>query len=174
MRKQTAVAVAYGRLLDGFGLLAGAAIAVLAILITIDIVIRNLGIGNFPWLLEVAEYALYVTTFLAAPWVLHLGAHVRVDVLVNIVPPAAARWMEAGADLLGLGASIVLFYYGLDATLASHADGSLIFKELVVTEWYLVAAMPISAAFLIIEFILRLRRVASGSMSDSGSLTQGF
>ena len=165
-----ALAAAYGRILDGFGLLAGVVIALLALMISVDVVIRNLGIGNFPWLLEVAEYALYVTTFLAAPWVLHLGAHVRVDVLLNIVPARIGRLLEIAADLIGLGASAVLFYYGLTAARASYADGSLIFKELVVTEWYLMAVMPLSAVLLMVEFMMRLRRGAAGETP----VTEGF
>ena len=81
----------YGRLLDAFGMLAGLAIVALAGMITLDVAIRNLGLGNFPRLLEVAEYAIYATTFMAAPWVLHLGAHVRVDLLISGTPPRVSR-----------------------------------------------------------------------------------
>jgi len=169
-----AIAAAYERLLDAFGILAGAAIAVLAFLVTIDVVIRNLGLGNLPWLLEVAEYGLYATTFLAAPWVLHLGAHVRVDVLLRVLPRQAALLLEGLADLLGLAASLVLLVYGLQATATSYEDGSLLFKELVVTEWYLLAVMPFAAAFLIIEFVGRLYRLIAGAEGDGDSLTEGF
>ena len=171
---RAAVAVAYDRLLDGFGILAGATIAALALLVSIDVVIRNIGIGNLPWVLEVTEYALYVSTFLAAPWVLRLGSHVRVDVLVNALPTAAARATNAAADVIGLAASAILLYYGLKATLASYADGSLIFKEVVVTEWYLLAAMPISAAFLIVEFVRRLVRPGARADDHIDPLTKGF
>jgi TRAP-type C4-dicarboxylate transport system permease small subunit len=169
-----AIANAYERLLDGFGVLAGAAIAFLAILVSIDVVIRNLGIGNLPWLLEVAEYGLYVTTFLAAPWALHLGAHVRVDVLVRVVPRPVAFCLDGIADLIGLAASAVLFVHGLEATAASYADGSLLFKELVVTEWYLLAAMPFASTFLIIEFLCRLYRLVTGAAVTEDSLTEGY
>ncbi|MGI9464428.1 MAG: TRAP transporter small permease subunit, partial [Aestuariivirgaceae bacterium] len=70
---------AYGVAVVGLGYLAGFALAALALLITTDVVIRNLGIGNFPWLLEVSEYVLFISTFLAAPWVLRENAHVSVD-----------------------------------------------------------------------------------------------
>jgi len=165
-----ALAAVYGRILEGFGFIAGAVIALLALMVSLDVVIRNLGIGNFPWLLEVAEYGLYVTTFMAAPWVLSLGAHVRVDVLLNIVPKPVGRLLEIVSDLIGMGACGVLFYYGLAATRASYADGSLIFKDLVVTEWYLLAVMPLSAALLIVEFLRRLRRGAAGETP----VTEGF
>ena len=76
----------YGAALDACGLLAGITILAIAVMVCIDVAIRNIGLGNFPWLIEVAEYAIYGATFLAAPWVLHLGAHVRVDI--------ALRWLR--------------------------------------------------------------------------------
>ena len=92
------------------------------------------------------------------------------DVLLGIVPKRVGRLLEGAADLIGLGASAVLFYYGLAATRASYADGSLLFKELVVTEWYLLAAMPLAAVLLMVEFVLRLRRGATGE----APVTEGF
>lgn len=153
---------AYAGLLDFCGLLAGATIGVLAVLVSVDVLIRNLGIGNFPWLLEVAEYALYVSTFLAAPWVLRLGAHVRVDLLLTLVPAAAARALEILVDALGAGISLVLLYYGLLAAVDSFSLGARIDKELLVTEWYLLAVIPISCALLAVEFALRIRRALAG------------
>jgi len=155
----------YARLLELCGLLAGATIGVLALLVSVDVLIRNLGIGNFPWLLEVAEYALYVTTFLAAPWVLRLGAHVRVDLLLSVLPPAAARVLEIVVDALGAVICLVLFYYGLLAAVDSFGLGARIAKELLVTEWWLLAVIPLSSALLAVEFALRVRRALAGDSS---------
>ena len=70
--------------------MAGVSLGLIALTVTLDVGLRNLGWGNLPWLIEVAEYTLFVSTFLAAPWVLSLGAHVRVDVLVSALPRDAA------------------------------------------------------------------------------------
>ena len=102
----------YARLLDLCGTLAGLIIALLAVLVSTDVLIRNLGIGNFPWLLEISEYALFVATFLAAPWVLRQGAHVRVDLLVTSLPKRIARPFELAVDLIGIAICLTLLYYG--------------------------------------------------------------
>lgn len=155
----------YARLLEVCGLLAGATIGVLAVLVSVDVLIRNLGIGNFPWLLEVAEYALYVSTFMAAPWVLRLGAHVRVDLLLTVVPAAVARVLEIVVDVLGASICLVLLYYGLLAAVDSFSLGARIDKELLVTEWWLLAVIPLSCGLLAIEFALRIRRTLAGDSS---------
>ena len=60
-----AISSAYRTLLSACGLGAGLAIAGLALAITADVVLRNLGITNFPWLLEVSEYVIFIATFMA-------------------------------------------------------------------------------------------------------------
>ena len=157
------LARAYGRLLEACGLLAGGLFGLLAVLITVDIVIRNLGIGHLGWLLETSEYMLHVATFIAAPWVLHLGAHVRVDLLVNAVPARLGIALELLADAIGAVAAGMLLYYGLDATLKAHAGGWMIAKTVVLPEWPLLAVIPASMALLTIEFLLRIRRTLTGA-----------
>jgi len=154
----------YAKLLAAFGLLAGIVIAAIAVMISLDVVIRNLGIGNFPWLLEVAEYALYFSTFLAAPWVLRLGAHVRVDLVLGSVAPPVARVLELLADAVGLAICLILLRYGFLAAIDSFAVDARFDKELVVSEWWLLMAIPVSSALLAVEFVLRIRRVLAGQL----------
>ena len=167
---------AYARLLEGFGLLAGLTIAVLAVLMSVDIAIRNIGIGSLPWIVEVSEYALFVSTFLAAPWVLRLGAHVRVDLVLNIVPAGVSRVMEIVVDAAGVVISGVLGWYGLAATVDSFRLGGIIVKQLAVPEWPLLAVIPLSALLLVIEFLLRLSRTAQGGAlpSQDAALRDGL
>jgi TRAP-type C4-dicarboxylate transport system permease small subunit len=160
------LAKGYMRLLEGCGLLAGLTIGALAVLISVDIVGRNLGLFNFPWLLEVSEYCLYGSTFIAAPWVLHLGAHVRVDVLVEALPRAAARGLEVVVDCIGGAVSLVLGYYGLRATADAFRLGSRVAKELTVPEWWLLVIIPLSAALLAVEFGRRIVRAVHGGLAS--------
>lgn len=151
----------YAALLTGCGLLAGAAFAVIAVLVTLNVALRNLGITNFPWLLEVSEYVLYVGTFLAAPWVLRLGAHVRVDLLLGMLPGTGARLVNGAADLCGLVFCLVLARHGWNVTADAFTRGDMMFKELVIPEWPLLAVIPLSALLLAIEFARRMLRTES-------------
>ena len=76
----------YEGLLKGMGVLSSLIIAFMALLLSLDVFLRNNGLGNMPWLLEVTEYGLFTSTFLAAPWVLHIGGHVKVDILIKLFP----------------------------------------------------------------------------------------
>ena len=156
------IARGYRGLLTACGLVAGFAIVVLAVLITVDVGSRNLGLGNFPWLLEVAEYTIYITTFLAAPWVLSLGAHVRVDLVVQAVPDRIRKLLELTTSLIGAVISGFLIYHGVLVVTEAHALNAIVVKELAVSEWLLLIVIPISGCLLAIEFIFRGLRVLRG------------
>ena len=69
----TRLSNAFGKLLDAFALLAAFVLLVMVVMVTADIVLRNLTRTGFPWANEVSEYALYLTTLLTAPWLLRRG-----------------------------------------------------------------------------------------------------
>lgn len=142
--------------------IAGLIIGAIVVLITIDVIGRNLGIGNLPWLTEVVEYALYVLTFLAAPWLLRLGSHVRMNLLASILPRPLSFVVDLLANTVGFIVCLVLIWYGYLAVEQAMARGSLVIKMLVFPEWWLLAVMPISILLLALEYCLRLSRLLRG------------
>jgi TRAP-type C4-dicarboxylate transport system permease small subunit len=158
---------AVNRLYNGLHALLGgivaAAILFVAVGISIDVIIRNSGLGVLSWMLEATEYSLFVATFLGAPWVLHLGEHVRIDMLVRQLPPRAGRIAEILTDVAGLAVSLVLLYYSTSVALGSRSDGSLVIKELIFPEWWIFAVVVASALMLCLEFVIRLWKAVMDS-----------
>ena len=147
------------RMFDFLAVIAAVTLLAMVALVTADIMLRNtLGIG-FAWSNEVTEYALYLITLLTAPWLLRRGQHVRIDMMLVIVPPRLAWMCEAAADVIGLAASLVLLWYGTVMTAQSARLGSLTIKNLVFPEWWLLAPLPICFALLALEFIFRFYRL---------------
>jgi TRAP-type C4-dicarboxylate transport system permease small subunit len=85
---------------------------VCTLLVCVDIVGRQFGIVSMPWLVEIIEYIMYGGTFLAAPWVLRQGEHVRVDLVLSSVPKAVAIRLEQLIDALGFIVSTIMCVYG--------------------------------------------------------------
>src|SRR4051795_13716262 len=102
----------FGRILTFFALLVALAFGLGTALIALDVALRNLAGTGFPWLIDAIEYGLFAGTFLAAPWVLREGAHVRVDIVVTTLPPRGAAFLETVADLVGLAICLILLWYG--------------------------------------------------------------
>jgi TRAP-type C4-dicarboxylate transport system permease small subunit len=150
---------AFERVLEFFCSIFAVVLGALIFLMCLDIAIRNFRIGSLPWLIELTEYALYAGTFLAAPWVLRLGSHVRVDVVLTSVPKRWAVRLEQFVDLVGHGISLVLVYYGALAVWDAWSSNLVARKTWDFEEWLLLVPIPVSGVLLAVEFVLRVARV---------------
>src|ERR1041385_3751716 len=107
----TRLSHAFGKFLDALALLAALILLVMVVMVTADIILRNVTRAGFPWANEVSEYALYITTLLTAPWLLRRGQHVRIDLLLTVVPAQIAWLMEMVADIAGFAVCLVMMRY---------------------------------------------------------------
>lgn len=154
------LAAAYRSLLHACAVAAALLLGAMAVLVTADVLVRNLGAATLPWVLDVSEYSLPLATFLVAPWLLHRSEHVRLDAVVTALPSALARRLDRLADAIGLGVSLVFVVYGTKAILSSAQQGSMVIKALVFPEWWLYAPVPACFGLLAIEFVRRMLNVA--------------
>jgi len=150
---------AFGRLLDAMAAIAAVTLLAMVVLVTADIVLRNLSRGGLLWANEVSEYALYLITLLTAPWLLRRGQHIRLDLVLTMLPVRIAVLLEAASDVIGCAVCIVLVRYGIAMTYDSWRSGSITIKNLVFPEWWVLVPLPIAFALLAIEFVFRFRRV---------------
>ncbi len=144
------------RLLDWLGVAAGAAFAMIAVATTFDVLRRSLFGETVNGLADAVEYALFASTFLAAPWLLRQNGHVQVDFLVAALPEHVGRIARRVADVVGLCVCVTLLVYAARATYRSWANGSVVLKTVVFPEWWLYAVIAVSMALLTLEFIRRL------------------
>jgi TRAP-type transport system small permease protein len=150
---------AFGRLFDALAILAALVLLAMVVLVTADILLRNVSRAGFPWANEVSEYALYVITLLTAPWLLRRGQHVRIDLVLTFVPARVAWLMEAVGDVIGFVVCLVMLRYGLKMVVDSAALGSITIKNLVFPEWWLLWPLPLTFALLAVEFVFRFDRL---------------
>jgi TRAP-type C4-dicarboxylate transport system permease small subunit len=158
---------AYHLLMHGCGVASALVIGVVVLLVTCDVVARNVGLGSFPWVVEVSEYSLPLATFLAAPWLLYKNEHVRVDILLTVLPVGVARQIDRAADVIGVAVCVVFVWYGIRVIADSMQLGSMIIKTLVFPEWWTFVPVPVCFALLAVEFV---RRMLTGSGIVSGQL----
>ncbi len=158
----TTLSNAFGRLFDALAFIAALILLAMVVIVTADVLLRNITNGGISWANEVTEYALYVITLLTAPWLLRRGQHVRLDIILTIVPARVAWLMEAIGDALGLLLSLVLVRYGAGMTYDSARLGAITIKNLVFPEWWLLAPLPVTFALLAIEFVFRFQRLMTG------------
>ena len=159
----TRLSLAFGRLFDALAIIAALILLAMVVTVTADIVLRNtVRGGGISWANEVSEYSLYLMTLLTAPWLLRRGQHVRLDIILTLVPARVAWLMEAVGDLLGFAVSVVLVRYGFAMTYDSWRLGAITIKNLVFPEWWLLAPLPLTFALIAVEFVFRFDRLLRG------------
>jgi TRAP-type C4-dicarboxylate transport system permease small subunit len=155
----TRISNAFAKLLNALALLAALTLLGMVIMVTADIVLRNLTRSGFPWANEISEYALYIITLLTAPWLLRRGQHVRIDLVLTAMPKRIAWLMEMTGDVMGFIVCLVMMRYGIKMTVDSAMLGSITIKNLVFPEWWLLWPLPVCVALLAAEFVFRFDRL---------------
>jgi TRAP-type C4-dicarboxylate transport system permease small subunit len=157
---------AYGRFLAGLALLGCAILLAMMFIIVADVALRNLAIPGLPqglaWSNEISELMLYLITMCVAPWLLRQGQHIRVDIVLQALPPQLAWYFEWLGDLIGLACCIVIAWYGTQAAWSSYLSGAVNIKTLVTPEWWALAPLPLVFVLLAIEMVFRMARLQRG------------
>jgi TRAP-type transport system small permease protein len=132
------------------------------LIITGDVVLRNLRLPGIPWSNEVSEDILYLVTLMTGPWLLRQGRHIRVDIVLKALPPRRAWQLEWVGDLLGLACCLYFVWYGAKVTITSYLTAAVSIKTLVMPEWWLLAPLPVTFLLFAVEFVFRIHRLGQG------------
>jgi len=154
------ISAVFGRVFDAMMLAACLLLLFMTLLIGADVATRNLGVGGIAWSNEVSENILYLITLLSAPWLLRQGQHIRVDILLRVIPPRIGWLFEWVSDLIGLACSLYFVWYGCKVTVASYQAGAMTIKTLVTPEWWLLTVLPVAFLLVAIEFVFRMQRLS--------------
>src|SRR5262252_3858847 len=123
---------AYGKLLEGFALVACTLVFGMTLMICADVLLRNVrivpGLAGLEWSNEISEAMLYLVTMLTAPWLLRRGQHIRVDIVLRAVPKQVGWIFEWATDVLALACCLLITWCGAQAALASYKAGSVSIK----------------------------------------------
>lgn len=158
----------YVRVLDALGVGAGAVFGLIALFTSWDVLARAVAGHTVKGLADLVEYALFVATFLAAPWLLRQNGHVTVDFFVGVLPKPVGAALRRVADAVGLAVCLVLLVFAVRVAWRSWASGNIVLKTVVFPEWWLYAVIVVSMALLALEFARRmlLRRSEPAGPAD--------
>jgi len=178
------------KFINGFERLAGWLAAFCAVIvmlmsawITYDVLARNLlGIGS-PWFFDLSEYALVWVTFLAAPWVLLQDRHVRIELLIDVLPAKVQRIIGIAVCLLAFAACAVLFWKTSAAALQYYQNNVMMPRIWRIPRIWPYSAIPIGSGLLAIAFLVRLHHyvissdpeseLRAGASGETGDLPKG-
>lgn len=104
------------------------------------------------WVVEISEYSLLWITFLGASWVLRHGGHVRVDIALQYMSPAALRVCGLFSSAAGMLITLVLVGFGADATWTAFVRGAFKPTGTDVPTWMVLIVIPLGGLLLFIRF----------------------
>ena len=146
------VAALYRRLLELLAVVAGVMLAVMAFAIVLDVVVRNLGLQPPAHTLTLTEYALLYLTMLAAPWLVRAKGHVHIELVTAALRPRPRFWLTRVVYALCVLTCAVIFYFGLEVTIAHYQRFVIDVRSFDMPRWLLTASIPLSFGLMSIEF----------------------
>jgi TRAP-type C4-dicarboxylate transport system permease small subunit len=145
----------FDRVLNGLSWGAGIILVVMGGSILIEIVMRYLFNRPTRWVVEFSEYMLLYMAFLAGAWVLRSEGHVKVDMLVEVLPPRAQAVLYRATSWVG--ALVCGLFFGFSATFTweTFETGEVLFRAVHVPKWAVLAVIPVGLLLLTLQFIRR-------------------
>ncbi|AVO51366.1 TRAP transporter small permease [Ectopseudomonas mendocina] len=143
------------------GLLAGLFLILICVLIVAQILARQFG-TMIPSTDEFAAYCMAASGFLALPYALMRGAHIRVELLFRLLPQRSLFAVEVLGNVVGLLIAAYLAWYCALFVLESYEFREVSSGLLPIPMWIPQIPMVLGTVILVIAMAERLVLVCRG------------
>lgn len=141
-------------------------LAAMTLITFAQVIARYIFNYSFVWALELTTFIFGGLIFLGMAYGVKKGAHIGVDALVRVLPPATARIVAILATLLCLLYAGIVFVGGWIYVDKMYMIGILA-QDMPIPQWVPRMVMPIGFAFLFLRFLEVLVSLIRG---DNASL----
>jgi TRAP-type C4-dicarboxylate transport system permease small subunit len=93
--------------------------------------------------------------FLAGAWVLRGDGHVKIELLVEALPPRAQAVLHTVTSWVGAVVCGLFFCFSAFFTWETFLTGEVLFRSVHVPKWAVLAAIPVGLLLLTLQFIRR-------------------
>jgi C4-dicarboxylate transporter DctQ subunit len=151
-------------------------IAAGVILAFINVVARFVFHEGIDWAFELTSYLFIWSAMFGAAYLFRTGGHIKVTLLVDLLPPALSKFIIILADIVTLVYLVLIAYYGylfiFDPDYGVYASGE-VSVDLNIPMWYVYTVIPISmiiaAIFTLFKIIEDIKTPAEKIASKSES-----
>jgi TRAP-type C4-dicarboxylate transport system permease small subunit len=148
--------------------------ALLALILIGEVIFTSFFAWSQPWAVEYAIYLQCFVLFCGAGWTLRQGGHIRVAILMQALPPGAARLL----DMLGTTFAIGMIGFAAWALwqqfFRTFEFGSTSFYPMATPIWIPQGMLTLGVTLLLLAFVARLARLVLDEPADlSAGLTGG-
>jgi C4-dicarboxylate transporter DctQ subunit len=139
-------------------MLAVAILVTLVACVTLEVVMRYFFNSPTRWVTEFSEYSLLWLAFLGGAWVLREEAHVKVEMVVELLPQRAQRITHIATSLVGMVTCALFCWVSAMFILELYDSGEVLFRSIQVKKWAVMSVMVPGLLLLTLQFMRRAWR----------------
>ena len=163
MRELTKFIFIFDKILDYFMYLAGAAVVFMVLSVFAEVFVRLIFGFSIQWVVEINEYLVYYIAFLGTAWLLRREGHVKVDILLNVLPPRGQDVLNAITSIICAMLCLVVTYFSALTTIDLFQRHTRSLTLMATPMGYLIGIIPIGCFLLFIQFLRRTYKYIQGA-----------
>jgi len=144
---------AYDAVLYGMAYAAGFLMAAMMVVITLDVVFRNLGYQSSAHFFTFTEYALLAVPCLGAPWLVREKGHIYVEILLMYLSPRRRAALTLLIGIACVAVCAIVAWYGFVVTISDFVQNEKDVRSFDTPRWMVVGFIPLSFTMMAIEFL---------------------
>ncbi len=143
-------------------LICSVSIALMAAVVFIQVVNRNVFDSSFKWVEELSTMCMVCITFLGAALATSLNAHTRIELFVNLLPGQLPKIVFSLGDLICALFCVALIFYCCPLIMGNlHTMSPAMKLPLAINYIVFAFSMLLSAVYLVLRLISRFHADAS-------------
>jgi len=142
----------YDAVLYGMAGVAAFLMAAMMVVITLDVILRNLGYQSSAHFFTFTEYALLIVPCMGAPWLAREKGHIYVEILLMSMSERMRARFTMLIGLICVAVCLVIAWYGFDVALRDYLQNEKDVRSLDMPRWMVVGWIPLSFLMMAVEF----------------------
>ena len=147
------VAKGYDAVLHGMAYLAAFLMVAMMVVITLDVILRNLGYQSSAHFFTFTEYALLIVPCLGAPWLVREKGHIYIEIVLMALSPRVRARFTLLIGLVCIVVCAVVAWYGFTVTLNDFLQNEKDVRSLDMPRWMVVGFIPLGFGMMGLEFL---------------------
>jgi TRAP-type C4-dicarboxylate transport system permease small subunit len=151
-----AVGWCFDQLSKGCAVMGEIALVALVLLVFHEVVARYVFGRPTVFSVEISEYLLVFIAFMSAAWVLQKDRHVRMEVVVTLLPPRVAVALDILTSAVVVVFCAILAWKGYTTVLMAYSGSYHSSSEVNMPLWIPYAFIPLGAFMLGLQLLVRI------------------
>ena len=143
---------AYDAILYGMAYLAAFLMVAMMVVITLDVILRNLGYQSSAHFFTFTEYALLLIPCMGAPWLAREKGHIYVEIVLMAFSERVRARLTVAIGLICIAVCLVIAWYGFSVAWRDFVQNEKDVRSMDMPRWMIVGWIPLSFLMMATEF----------------------